>query len=203
MALILGCSTMVPPTVSAGPVTMFKTPGGSPASSNISTSFAAHRGVRVAGLYTIVFPEIRAAPNFQQGTAMGKFHGVMQPTMPMGCLTVMQNLRGNSEVVVSPSNLLPSPEMYSRKSTASCTSPRPSAMTLPISLVTSSPSSSFRCRIMDAAFSRISPRFGGGYFLQFGHAFSAASTALWTSSFPPLGNVARISPVAGFVVRKV
>jgi hypothetical protein len=24
---------------------------------------------------------------------MGKFHGVMQPTIPMGCLTVMQNLR--------------------------------------------------------------------------------------------------------------
>jgi hypothetical protein len=76
-------------------------------------------------------------------------------------------------------------------------------MTLLISLVTSSPSSSFRCPMMDAAFSRISPRFGGGQLLQFGHAFSAPSIALRTSSSVSLGNVPRISPVAGFVVWKV
>ena len=61
----------------------------------------------------------KAAANFQLGTATGKFHGVIQPTTPMGCLIVMQNLFDNSEGVVTPNNLLPSPDIYSRKSIAS------------------------------------------------------------------------------------
>src|SRR6266540_5595217 len=84
----------------------------------------------------------------------------------------------------------------------SCTSPRPSAMTFPISEVTTRPSSSFFRRKIRAASRSNSPRRGGGVFFHLSNASLAARTAAWTSSFVALGNVARISPVAGLRVSK-
>src|SRR6266545_4777031 len=84
----------------------------------------------------------------------------------------------------------------------SCTSPRPSAMTLPISEVTTRPSSSFFRRKIRAASRSSSPRRGGGVFFHFTNASLAARTAALTSSFVAFGNVARISPVAGLRVSK-
>jgi len=49
---------------------------------------SALNGVSVAGLNTTVLPETRAGAIFQIGIAMGKFHGVMIPTGPTGCLSV-------------------------------------------------------------------------------------------------------------------
>jgi hypothetical protein len=61
-----------------------RTPGGRPTSANMSTSNAAHSGVSSAGLNTAVHPEITAGAIFHRGIAIGKFHGVMSPTTPMG-----------------------------------------------------------------------------------------------------------------------
>src|SRR5207249_10252978 len=53
-----------------------------------STNFAAHRGVRLDGFRMNGHPAIRAAPDFQPGIAMGKFHGVIRPAGPTGIRTV-------------------------------------------------------------------------------------------------------------------
>ncbi len=64
-----------------------------------------------AGLKTLVQPDRTAGAIFQQGMAMGKFHGVMSPTTPMGWRTVMENLFRSSEGTVCPSIRRPSPAM--------------------------------------------------------------------------------------------
>ncbi len=98
---------------------MFKTPFGRPASSSICTRRVAQRGVSEDGLNTIVFPQINAVIIFQAGIAIGKFHGVIRPQMPIGIRRVMQNFFSNSEGVVKPNSRLPSPAMYSAMSIAS------------------------------------------------------------------------------------
>src|SRR3989304_1271607 len=120
-----GWSTIPRPTTLPPPVRRFITPGGRPASSRASTNFTAHSGVRLAGLNTTVQPAMSAAPVFQAGIAIGKFHGVMRPTGPTGRRIVRHILSGSSEGTVSPKNRRPSPAAYSRKSIASWTSPRP------------------------------------------------------------------------------
>ena len=142
--LTLGFSAISLPTTEPEPVTKLITPAGTPASIRISTNFAAQRGVILAGLKTIVSPEMRAAPIFQQGIEIGKFHGVMHPATPTGCLTVMQNLFGSSEGVVSPKSLLPSPAAYYAMSMASWTSPLASGRTFPFSMAMRRARSSFR-----------------------------------------------------------
>jgi len=66
---------------------MFSTPGGSPASSKISTNFSPSSGVYEAGLKTTVFPQTSAGRIFQEGMAIGKFQGVITPTTPSGART--------------------------------------------------------------------------------------------------------------------
>ena len=63
---------------------MFRTPGGSPASANTSTNRSAQAGVSWAGLKTTAFPAMIAGKIFQDGMAIGKFHGVTHPTTPNG-----------------------------------------------------------------------------------------------------------------------
>ena len=88
MPLTSGLSTNTRPTEEPGPVTRFRTPGGSPASSKIWTSLTAVVGVEEAGLNTSVLPHMSAGAIFQAGMASGKFHGVMIATTPTGLLTV-------------------------------------------------------------------------------------------------------------------
>ena len=116
---ILGCLIIGFPTLFPEPVTKFKTPFGNPTFSIIFTSSTAQRGVSELGLKIIVFPQINAGAIFHAGIAIGKFHGVINPTTPMGILTVALNLFFNSLGVVLPKSLLPSPAMYSKISTAS------------------------------------------------------------------------------------
>ncbi len=104
---------MIPePTTPPEPTTMLNTPGGNPASSKTSQNFAPQRGVMDEGLKTTVHPEMRAAPLFQDGIAMGKFQGVMRPTGPTGKCRVRHILSGSSLGVVSPKKRRPSPAMY-------------------------------------------------------------------------------------------
>src|SRR6266545_800867 len=88
------------PTVDPGPTRKLNTPGGRFASSRTSANFAPQSGVREEGLNTTVQPAISAAPLFQEGIAMGKFHGVMRPTGPTGSRIEKQILFGSSEGTV-------------------------------------------------------------------------------------------------------
>src|SRR5205823_13858870 len=95
------------------PVDMLTTPGENPASARTSTNFAALRGVRLDGFRMNGHPAIRAAPDFQPGIAMGKFHGVIRPAGPTGIRTVRHILSGSSDGTVSPNIRRPSPAAYS------------------------------------------------------------------------------------------
>src|SRR5438132_14323284 len=90
------------PASEPDPRIRFKTPGGTPAASKISTMRTAVAGVRVAGLNTTVFPATTAGAIFHVGIAKGKFQGVTQATTPSGCLMVYTKFDGNSEKIVSP-----------------------------------------------------------------------------------------------------
>ena len=106
-----GCFTRCSPTVSPAPWTMFRTPGGRPASSKISTKSPARSGVSSAGLKTTVLPQTSAGAIFQLGIAIGKFHGVIAPTTPTGFRVDIMNLSGSSDGVVWPNIRRPSAAM--------------------------------------------------------------------------------------------
>src|SRR5690349_3093862 len=81
-----GFDVSSPPISRADPVTTFRTPPGTPARDASSASASALKGVFDAGLTTVVQPAARAGPTLRVIIAMGKFHGVLQPTTPMGSL---------------------------------------------------------------------------------------------------------------------
>src|SRR5579862_6108402 len=106
-----GCSVIGVPTIEPKPVTILTTPLGSPASTSARTKLNVDSGVSWAGLITHVFPQTSAGSSFHDGMAMGKFQGVIIAHTPSGCRTAMANLLGNSEGVVGPNILRPSPAM--------------------------------------------------------------------------------------------
>ncbi len=65
----------------------------------------------MAGLNTTVLPATSAGAIFQDGIAIGKFHGVITPTTPIGIRTLMLNLFCSSDGVVWPYSRRPSPAM--------------------------------------------------------------------------------------------
>jgi hypothetical protein len=128
-----GESTIVSPTSAPLPVTRLTVPGGRPASAMSSTRSVAQCGVSLAGLKTTVLPVTRAGMIFQHGIAIGKFQGVMIPATPIGWRMLIAHLSGSSLGTVSPAIRRPSPAIRKAMSIPSWTSPRASAMTLPIS----------------------------------------------------------------------
>ena len=66
------------------PVTTLKTPGGRPASAQISAKSKAVKRVYVAGFNTTVLPMAKAGQTFQTSNIRGKFHGTIAPTTPTG-----------------------------------------------------------------------------------------------------------------------
>ena len=79
---------------------MLTTPAGTPASVSSSVKRCPSAGVSVAGLKTTVFPATSAGAIFQDGIAIGKFHGVMTPMTPIGMRTDIWNLFCSSDGVV-------------------------------------------------------------------------------------------------------
>src|SRR6478672_4302093 len=100
MARTSGCSMSGPPTSGPYPLTILITPLGTPASERVRTRLYVDNGVSCAGLITQVLPQTIAGNSFQDGIAMGKFHGVIMPQTPMGVRTAMANLFGSSDGVV-------------------------------------------------------------------------------------------------------
>src|SRR3990172_2478878 len=74
------------PMADALPVMTLKTPAGAPARSAHAASPRAVSGVWLAGLQTTVQPAASAGVHLRVIIAAGKFHGVIAPTTPIGCL---------------------------------------------------------------------------------------------------------------------
>src|ERR1700688_3473371 len=111
MARTTGCSVSGVPTSVPKPVTTLMTPFGMPASVNAWTRLKVESGVSCAGLITQALPQTTAGSSFQEGIAIGKFHGVIMPQTPIGCLTAIANLLGNSDGTVGPNMRRPSPAL--------------------------------------------------------------------------------------------
>ena len=63
-------------------------PLGRPACCTSSTHRVAVSGVVLAGLMTMAFPASSAGPTLLPINDTGKFHGMMEPTTPMGLLMI-------------------------------------------------------------------------------------------------------------------
>ena len=74
------------PIATASPVTMLRTPLGMPARSASSANASAENGVCSAGFSTMVQPAASPGDTLRVIIALGKFHGVIAPTTPIGCL---------------------------------------------------------------------------------------------------------------------
>ena len=84
-----GWVTKRSPTTDPLPGRTVKTPSGIPASRASSPSRMAVRGVTSAGLRTTVHPAASAGAKPQPAMGIGKFHGTITPTTPMGSWKVM------------------------------------------------------------------------------------------------------------------
>ncbi len=84
--------------------------------------------------------------------AIGKFHGVMMPTTPIGSRVISTPTPGRTDGSVSPESRSASPAKNSKICPARVTSPMPSASVLPSSRDRSMPSSSLRAKISCAVF---------------------------------------------------
>ncbi len=71
---------------------MLRTPFGIPARSPSTAIASAESGVFSAGRPTKAQPEASAGPTLRAIMALGKFHGVIEPTTPTGCLMTMIRL---------------------------------------------------------------------------------------------------------------
>ena len=81
---------------------MLTTPGGSPASTQISAKASAVSGVNSAGFSTTVLPAASAGAIFHASISSGKFHGMIWPQTPTGFVPrkLVGDQRGPAGVVV-------------------------------------------------------------------------------------------------------
>ena len=98
-----GLRVSSPPT-SAGRdvVTTLNTPAGMPARSASSARASADRGVSSAGLTTTGQPAASAGAALRVIIALGKFHGVIAATTPIGCLMTIRRRPGTVAGMTSP-----------------------------------------------------------------------------------------------------
>ena len=126
---------------------------------------------------------------YQDGTATGKLPAVITATVPTGRRNVNSCLSGISDGTVCPYSRRPSPTKKSQVSMISCTSPRASAIGLPISRVTSAASRSLLAVISRPTFAITCPRCGAGVAAHAPCAARAASAARTNTSGPALPTV--------------
>mmetsp|Transcript_10278 Transcript_10278/g.24590 ORF Transcript_10278/g.24590 Transcript_10278/m.24590 type:complete len:218 (-) Transcript_10278:358-1011(-) len=154
------------PTVRPGPVTMVRTPGGTPLrSSTLPISLvraAVTRQVEEAPFQMLVLPQMSDSAMFQPHTATGKLNAVITPTLPSGFQHSRREWVARSLGITWPLMQRLRPTARSQMSMNSCTSPMPSARILPISSETSSPRGSTYLRSSSPIWRTISPRLGAG-----------------------------------------
>ena len=79
---------MASPTVIPSPLTILKTPGGTPASCITSVKSIALSGAISVGFNTIVQPAAKAGATLQEIWLIGQFQGVIIPTTPIGSFLI-------------------------------------------------------------------------------------------------------------------
>ena len=84
-------SSFPTPEASVDGITL-NTPAGMPARSPRTAMANADKGVSSAGRATKVQPAASAGPTLRAIIALGKFHGVIDPTTPTGCFSTMIRL---------------------------------------------------------------------------------------------------------------
>jgi hypothetical protein len=87
---------------------MLTTPGGKPLAATSSATRRVVSGVSSAGLSTTVLPAASAGPSFQLAMFIGKFHGTIKPTTPIGSRSVKSS-PGRLTGIVSPNSLFAAP----------------------------------------------------------------------------------------------
>ena len=100
--LTVGLPVNSAPISAVLPANMLITPAGIPARSANSAQANAESGVALAGLQTTVHPAANAGAIFRVSIALGKFHGVMHATTPIGCLIHIKRLSLDGSGIVSP-----------------------------------------------------------------------------------------------------
>src|SRR3989304_4571279 len=108
----IGLEVSSPPIAgasSASPVTIERTPGGSPAPSARTATASAESGVCSAGFSTIVQPAASAGADFRVGIAAGKFQGVIPAVTPTASFVTTIRLSGHGVGVGAPSARFASP----------------------------------------------------------------------------------------------
>ena len=177
--------TSASPMTLPRPITRLNTPAGIPEREMISASAHAEAGTMSAGLRTTQFPYASAGAAFQAGIAIGKFHGVISPTTPIGSRVISTLMPGRTEESTSPDRRRHSPAKNLKIWPARVTSPMPSGRVLPSSRESKVPSSSRRARISDPILSSASLRAWMLPVAQAGNAALAAATAASTSPASP------------------
>ena len=134
-----------------------------------------------------MFPYASAGAIFHAGIAIGKFHGVMTLTTPIGSRVTDTSMPGRTESSRCPLGCSTAPAKYLRICPARTTSPRASGSVLPSSRASRSPSSSARARTSLPALSSTVDRSHGVVRDHTGKAVAAASIAAFAAvaSTPP------------------
>mmetsp|Transcript_11655 Transcript_11655/g.16868 ORF Transcript_11655/g.16868 Transcript_11655/m.16868 type:complete len:272 (-) Transcript_11655:41-856(-) len=189
----LGCSASNCAVSGPVPITMLKTPFGSPAAWIASATRMALMGVTSLGLSTTVQPAKSAGAILHAIWLRGQFHGVMQPTTPMGSFTISV-LPMSSVHSKASSSARPRVVIQCMLNMNDCTRAAKS-LGAPSSfcrfLATSPWRSEYSSRIR-SRYSRRSSTLVRDHVL---NASAAASTALAVSSDEPFGARANTSPV--------
>ena len=97
-----GCSHSTLPIADELPVMILNTPLGTPAFSASATSANAVSGVWLAGFRTTVQPAASAGDTLRVIIEHGKFHGVIAPQTPIGCLIASSRASERCVGMVSP-----------------------------------------------------------------------------------------------------
>ena len=103
----IGFDVISPPIAgasAASPVTIEKTPGGTPASSASAAIASAVSGVCSAGFSTIVQPTASAGADLRVGIAAGKFHGVIPAVTPIASRSTTIRRSGSGCGMTRPSS---------------------------------------------------------------------------------------------------
>ncbi len=211
-------STSAWPTAGPPMITSARCGGASanPAHARANSAWVASAvsGVFSDGFHTHGSPQISASAAFHAHTATGKLNAEMTPTTPSGCQVSIIRCSPRSLGRVRPPTWRASPTAKSQMSIISWTSPAPSLLILPASIVTSRARSSLAARSTSPNRRTSSPRRGAGTSR---HAVNAAAarpiaaptsavSATWPSSSPVIGERAatpRSPSTAGSTPRRV
>jgi hypothetical protein len=174
------------PTTLPCPIARLNTPGGNPARLMISANAQAQPGTRSAGLKTTVLPYASAGAIFHAGIAIGKFHGAMMPTTPIGSRVMSTSTPGRTEASLSPRSRSASWAKNLKMAPARAASPIASGRVLPSSRASRVPSSVLRAMSSLPIASSASARCCTPDRAQPGAAACAASIASAASAVPAL-----------------